>query len=60
MVNGMKSGCCQRLVAIYIGRWNGVGLLSALGCEEPSIGLRSDASGQCRCGAAWQRDWLQL
>ena len=46
----------------FIGRWNGVGLLSALaiGCEKSSIRLRSDASGQWRCGAVWQRDWLQL
>lgn len=44
----------------FIGRWNGVGLLSALGCVKPSICLRSDASGQWGCGAVWQQEWLQL
>ena len=41
-------------------RWNGVGLLSALGQSIPSVWIRSDASGGWGCGALCGGAWLQL
>ena len=41
-------------------RWNGVGLLSALGQSTPSVWIRSDASGGWGCGAFCGDAWLQL
>ena len=40
--------------------WNGVSLLSALGEQEPSIALMSDASGSWGCGEYWGTQWFQL
>ena len=44
----------------FVDRWNGVGLLSALGRVQPYVCVRSDASGLWGCGAVWRHTWLQL
>ena len=44
----------------FVDRWNGVGLLSALGRVQPDVCERSDASGLWGCGAVWRHTWLQL
>ena len=41
-------------------RWNGVGLLSALGQSIPSVWIRSDASGGWGCSSLCGGAWLQL
>ena len=46
--------------AAFASRWNGIGLLSALGKVRPTVCLESDASGSWGCGAVWQHRWLQL
>ena len=40
--------------------WNGVSLLVALGEQEPTVFLSSDASGKWGCGAWWNSCWFQL
>ena len=44
----------------FVDRWNGVGLVSALGRVQPDVCVRSDASGLWGCGAVWRHTWLQL
>ena len=44
----------------FLTDWNGVSLLVALGEQEPTIILTSDASGRWGCGAFWELGWFQL
>lgn len=44
----------------FLVHWNGVSLLVALGQQEPSVVLTSDASGSWGCGAYWETKWFQL
>ena len=43
----------------FVGRWNGIGLLSARGQVQPSVVVQSDASGRWGCGAVWRDQWIQ-
>ena len=44
----------------FLVQWNGISLLSALGEQQPSVTLTSDASGSWGCGAYWGSHWFQL
>ena len=44
----------------FLTEWNGVSLLSALGEQDPSVIVTSDASGGWGCGAFWGSKWFQL
>ena len=44
----------------FLTDWNGVSLLVALGEQEPTVTLTSDASGKWGCGAFWESGWFQL
>ena len=44
----------------FLTDWNGVSLLVALGEQEPTVTLTSDASGTWGCGAFWNAWWFQL
>ena len=45
---------------LFIRRWNGISLMSALGQERPNWMVTSDASGNWGCGAFCGDDWFQL
>ena len=44
----------------FVECWNWVSLMVALGIQEASATLTSDASGQWGCGAFWEERWFQL
>ena len=44
----------------FLAEWNGILMLSALGDQQPSVTLTSDASGSWGCGAYWGSHWFQL
>ena len=46
--------------ASFVDRWNGEGLLSALGRLLPSRSVQTDASGSWGCGAVYGSQWIQL
>ena len=45
---------------LFIRRWNGISLMSALGQERPNWMVTSDASGNWGCGAFCGDDCFQL
>ena len=44
----------------FIGRWNGISLLSAVSIQPPAATIYSDASGNWGCGAICGSQWFQL
>ncbi len=46
--------------SLFLQKWNGITLMSALGLERPSFSITSDASGAWGCGAFYQNHWFQL
>ena len=44
----------------FLTDWNGVSLLVALGKQEPTVVLTSDASGRWGCGDFRESGWFQL
>lgn len=45
---------------IFLEKWNGVGLMSALSQGTPEIVVTSDASGTWGCGAYWKTQWFSF
>ena len=46
--------------AKFIVRWNGQGLLDAVGSRIPSVAVLSDASSSWGCEVVWDMRWVQL
>ena len=46
--------------SLFLHRWNGITLMSALGIENPTFTVTSDASGSWGCGAYSGNQWFQL
>ena len=44
----------------FLHRWNGITLMSALGIQNPTFTVTSDASGSWGCGAHSGNQWFQL
>ena len=44
----------------FLHRWNGITMMSALGIENPTFTVNSDASGSWDCGAHCGNQWFQL
>ena len=45
---------------LFLHRWNGVSLMSAIGRDSPEFTVTSDASGSWGCGAYSTNYWFQL
>ena len=45
---------------LFISQWNGITLMSALGLENPSHTITSDASGSWGCEGFYSTHWFQL
>ena len=46
--------------ATFITKWNGQGMLAAVGRLLPSVSVQSDASGSWGCGAVFGSAWVQV
>ena len=45
---------------LFLQRWNGISLMSAIGRDSPEFTVTSDAAGSWGCGAYSENHWFQL
>lgn len=54
----IQTRCDLQWWSLFLEKWNGVSMMSLIGCSTPSVCVTSDASGSWGCGAFVGSDWF--